>query len=435
MAAQHLDSHLLNQCLRRAPNVSLDAKLRGINVDAWRELVDQAIWHGVAPLLHYRLARFENLVIPPEQHIRLRDLYHHCLLKNRAILEQLTEIVRETTEAGYSVLFLKGAYLAHCVYEEAALRPTGDIDLLARSQDAEGVQRHLETLGYRYAAGTKAIDYTGLHHLRPVSRVDSVNIEVHHDLAPAGAPFVHDFIELFSRSTHTRVGDLDLPHPVADDLLLHVCTHAAYNDEFRLGLAAACDIDAVVHRLGHQLDWDRLIQTANSDGPSHFVYAALRLAQVLLETPIPDHVVASLHHDQADDEVLEAVFVYVLSTADVSPTTLRSMGEVTTVGAKLKELWRGLFPPPETLRRIYGLRPGNKLQFLYYLVRPLDLLLRRGREVFGLVIGSPRSRYARQKERHRLMIRAWARGKGPRSEAPATHHPSPKILNPRRRLP
>jgi hypothetical protein len=136
---------------------------------------------------------------------------------------------------------------------------------------------------------------------------------------------------------------------------------------------------------------------------------------MLLETPIPEHVVASLDHDQADDEVLEAVFVYVLSTADVSPTTLRSMGEVTTAGAKLKELWRGLFPPPETLQRIYGLRPGNKVQFLYYLVRPLDLLLRRGREVFGLVIGSPRSRYALEKERRWRMIRAWARGKGPKA--------------------
>ena len=247
--------------------------------------------------------------------------------------------------------------------------------------------------------------------------MDSVNIEVHHDLAPKGAPFVHDLVGLWGRSTHTWVGDLDLPHPVADDLLLHVCTHAAYNDEFRLGLAAACDIDAVVHSLGHQLDWDRLIQTANSDGRSRFVYAALRLAQVLLETPISQDVVASLDHDQADDEVLEAVFVYVLSTADLSPTTLRSIGEVTTAGAKLKELWRGLFPPPETLRRIYGLRPGDKLQFLYYLVRPLDLLLRRGREVFGLVIRSPRSRYVREKERHRRMIRAWATRRAPRIAA------------------
>ena len=414
MSAQNLDSHLLTQCLRRGPNVDLRAKLRRINEEAWRGLVDQAVWHGVAPLLHHKLALLKNLVIPPQQLVRLRDLYLHSLLKNKAILEQLSEIVRETTKAGCAVLFLKGAYLANCVYEEAALRPMTDIDLLARSHDVEKVQRLLKTLGYRYRAWTKAIDYSRLHHLRPVSSTGSVDIEVHHHLAPEGAPFEHDIVGLWDRSTRTRVGDLDLPHLAPDDLLLHVCIHAAYNDEFRLGLAAACDIDAVVHRLGHQLDWDRLIQTANSDGRSHFVYAALRLAQVLLETPISEDVVASLDHGQADDEVLEEVVVYVLSTAVTLPVTFRSMGEVTTAGAKLKTLWWGLFPPPETLQRIYGLRPGNKLQFLYYLVRPLDLLLRRGREVFGFLVGSPRSRYALEKERRWRMIRAWARGRTPK---------------------
>ena len=413
MGAQNLDSHLLTQCLRRGPNVDLRAKLREIDVEAWRELVDQAVWHGVAPLLHQKLGRLKNLVIPPQQLVRLRDLYLHCLLKNKAILEQLSEIVRETTKAGYSVLFLKGAYFANCIYEEAAVRPMVDIDLLARPHDAEGVQRHLVTLGYRHREGTEAIDFSGTHHLRPLSRAGSVDVEVHHDLAHAVAPFELDIIALFDRSTQTRIGDLDLPHPAPDDVLLHVCTHAAHNNEFRMGLPAACDIDAVADRLGHELDWARLVRTANSDGRSRFVYVALRLAEVVLETPVPEGVVSSLEHDRTDDEMVEAA-AYVLSTPDELATTLKSMGEVPTAGAKFKELWRGVFPPPETLQRIYGLRPGNKVQFLYYVVRPLDLLLRRGREIFGLIIGSPRSKYALEKERRRRMIRTWARGKTPK---------------------
>ena len=414
MGVQHLDSHFLTRCLRRGRDDDLHSELRRINVESWRQLVDRAVWHGVAPLLHHRLGRFENLVIPPEQGTRLRDLYVHCLLKNRAILEQLSEIVRETTKAGYSVLVLKGAYLSNCVYEEAALRPTTDIDVLARPHDVEKVQRHLKTLGYRHTARSAAMDYSGHHHLRPLSKTGSVDIEVHHDLAPEGAPFEHDVIGLWDRSTRTRVGDLDLRHPAPDDLLLNVCTHAAYNDEFRFGLPAACDIDAVVHRLGHQLDWARLAQTANSDGRSRFVYAALCLTRVLLETPISEDVLASLDHDRADDEVVEEAVVYVLSTADEVPATLKSMGEATTAGAKLKTLWRGLFPPPETLRRIHRLRPGTKLQFLYYVARPLDLLLRRGRQVLGFVIGSPHARPALEKERCRRMIRAWVGGKTPK---------------------
>ncbi len=413
MQAEHLDSHRLTLCLRRTRDEDLRSKLGGMDGESWRRLVDRAVWHGVAPLLHHRIRESPDLLIPPQQLERLRDLYVHCLLRNEAILEQLSEVLGEIKRAGYSVLVLKGAYLANCVYEEAALRPMGDIDLLAPSHDVENVQRRLETLGYRYAVGTGAIDYSRLHHLRPLSRTDSVDVEVHHGLAPEAAPFEHDMVGLWDRSTRTRVGDLDLPHMAPDDLLLHVCTHAAYNDEFRLGLPAVCDVDAVVCRLGHELDWSRLVQTANSDGRSRFAYATLRLSRELLETPVPEDVLASLHHDQGDEEVVREAVVYVLTTADEVPVTLRSMGEATTPRARLVTLWRGIFPPPKTLRRIYSLEAGTKLQYLYYVLRPLDLLIRRGRRVLGLVMGTPQARSALERERHRRVIRTWARGKNP----------------------
>ena len=85
------------------------------------------------------------------------------------------------------------------------------------------------------------------------------------------------------------------------------------------------------------------------------------------------------------------------------------------MSATLKALFRGIFPPPETLRRIYGLEPQDKLQYLYYVIRPLDLLLRQGGRVLGLVVGRPRSRPALEKERRRRLIQAWARGKTPKA--------------------
>ncbi len=89
------------------------------------------------------------------------------------------------------------------------------------------------------------------------------------------------------------------------------------------------------------------------------------------------------------------------------------MGDATTRGSKLKILWRGIFPPAETLRRIYGLEPGSNLECLYYVVRPLDLLIRRGRRVFDLLIGSPESRSTLEQERRQRTIRTWTRGKAP----------------------
>ena len=178
MGVQHLNSHFLTRCLRSGRDDDLDSELGRIDVESWRQLVDRAEWHGVAPLLYHRLRHIENLVIPQQEGERLHHVYLHNLLKNRSILEQLSEIVREITEAGCSVLVLKGACLSYCVYQEAALRPMADIDLLVRSQDAEKVQRHLNTIGYRYTAGSTVVDYSRHHHQRPISKVGSVGVVI-----------------------------------------------------------------------------------------------------------------------------------------------------------------------------------------------------------------------------------------------------------------
>ena len=409
MEARHLDSQLLPRCLRRGRSEDALSELRGLDGEAWRRLVDEALWHGVAPLLYHRLGRGEGPAIPPEPLGRLRDVYLHSLLRNQAILEQLSEILRETTNEGYPVLALKGAYLANCVYEEAALRPMGDIDLLVRPDNLEQIRRRLQILGYRHAAGTATIDYSRLHHLRPVGRPQSVDVEVHHDLAPAWAPFKHDLAGLWARSVRTRVDDLDLLHPAPDDVLLHLCAHAAFNDELRLGMAAVCDVDALVGKVGHQLDWARLVRTANSDGRSRFAYVLLRLSRALLGTPIPEDALAELQHDPTDDEVADEAVGYVLNTREDMPTTVQSVGDATTPKTKLQALWRGLFPPPETMRRIYDLGPGNLLLPLCYAARPFDLLLRRGRQVLGMLLAPRGPGSAGEKERRRRVIRAWAR--------------------------
>ena len=418
MAVQNLDSLLLARCLRRGAVTDVAVELGGLDDHSWRRLVDEAIWLGVAPQLHFRLGRLDDVVVPPDEAMRLRDVYLHCLLKNEAILEQLSEILEEIRGAGQSVLVLKGAYLANCVYEEPALRPMTDIDLLARTGEAESVQQTLATLGYRQAQYPESLDFSKLHHLTPMSKPGLVEVEVHHGLAPKGAPFEHDAEGLWDRSMVTSVGDsLLLRHPAPDDVLLHLCAHSAYNDRFRMGLPAACDIDAVVRRLGDDVDWERLVLTANSDGRARFAFVALSLARVLLETDVPESALASLAHNRVDTDLVDQAVAYALSTAHEAPVTVRAMGEAKTLQSKLVRLWRGILPPPDTLRRNLGLRPGTKVGPHLYVARLSDLVRRRGSQVLrlvaGTITGSSKTRPERDKERRRRMIREWALGDEP----------------------
>ena len=66
MEVQYRDADLLTLCLRSDRDEDGHSKLHGIDGESWYRLVDQAVWHGVAPLLYHRIRRSENLLIPPE---------------------------------------------------------------------------------------------------------------------------------------------------------------------------------------------------------------------------------------------------------------------------------------------------------------------------------------------------------------------------------
>ena len=247
------------------------------------------------------------------------------------------------------------------------------------------------------------------HHLVPIARNESPEVELHRDLIPDHAPFRIDIDALWGRASSTDLGDFTLPHPTPDDVILHVCVHTAFNHEFMLGLRGACDVDAMVARFGSRIDWDRLVETANAEARSGYVYAAWRLTQELLQTPIPDQVLRSLLREPEDELIAAEAVAFVLSTADPIPATMGAVREAGTVASKLGAHWRDIFPSADDLRRIYSIDPGSPRVALYYAARPFDLLLRRGGQVLALVAGSPRAAPVAEKDHRRRRIRKWAR--------------------------
>lgn len=398
---------LLARCLQREPAAATSDALRRLAPVGWEQLVDVAEWHGVGPLLDRGLHRFPDVVPPESARNRLRDLYLHSLIRNEAIKEQLAQLLQAIAGAGYHVLALKGAVLARVAYADAALRPMYDLDLLASDADAEAVYGVVGSLGY--APVLLSEPFAERHHLHPMGRDDGVSIEVHRALAPVDSPFLRDLSGFWSRATHSRVGSVDMPHPALDDVLVHLCVHAACNHELEMPLLALCDIDALIVRLGDRLPWPRLVATANGAGVGHFVYVMLRMTEGALQTPVPADVLASLHHDAGDDAVATLATDHLLGRWDEVPTMISDLARAETVGGRLRALWRSVFPPLERLRKIYELPDGSVVAPLYYLYRPFDLVIRRGGWLVDMMTGGRASAKAVAHERRMEAMRAWSR--------------------------
>lgn len=258
-------------------------------------LIEQAVAHGVAPLLRNRLVRlgfFETLPAPARDALDAQYLQES--VRALARYHELGTLVDRLADAGAQVIALKGIYLARAVYTEPGLRPMSDMDLLFRVEDLEDAQAALIALGYkREGMEFPPSHYPPRHHqLPPFTRDGATAVEVHTSIERPSAPFPIDHDGIWGRARPWSVGGQGLLALAPEDLLLHLCLHAAYHHKFRIGLSALMDIALVVER--ESLDWAALAVRARQWRAAFPVFIGLELAHRVVGAGIPPAVRASL---------------------------------------------------------------------------------------------------------------------------------------------
>lgn len=369
------------------------AELARVAEQDWSKLVDEAVRHGVAPLLYHRLQSLHRWVTPPaEAFERLRDIQAHNALRNATVFRELAEVLAALRGAGVDVIALKGAHLAARVYGSAALRPMVDVDLLVRMPDLERAAAQLRDLGYTHAAEVApGIDYATFHHLRPFEKVGAIPVELHRTVVMSNSHFRLDLDGLWQRAREAEVAGVDVLVLSPEDLLLHLCTHASHTHGFDIPLLSICDIAAVLEHYEREIDWQRLASIANCDGRARFVHLTLSLASRMLGArAVLPPALDGVRHDDADREILDVVRD-IITTAPVDlPAPYRHLHERRGLGRKLLLVAANVFPGPARLRSIYRVPPRSRAVYRYYLTRPLDLLVRRGKTAFEVAVRSRR---------------------------------------------
>ena len=225
----------------------------------WQETVRQAELHGLAPYLH-RQIKAAGAVIPEETDKALKALIFRHTDASRIRTRALLEILRELSRHEIEVLVLKGAALAHLIYDPPGLRPMSDIDLLVASKHLDAASRLLAELGY--GGGTDGGLLPDHHHLPTVSRtIDGlmVSIEVHHDALTRdniGSIRLESLTEPAQEFVVDGVSIRALGHI---DMLRHLCRHALEPRE-TTKLGSVLDILLYASRYRDAIPWRRVKQ-------------------------------------------------------------------------------------------------------------------------------------------------------------------------------
>lgn len=374
-------------------------------VERWNALVDAAVRHGLGPLLALELRRIPGAPTPPaEVARRLEDLLVHSSLRARSLRNQLAEVLGVLSAEGIDAVVLKGAHLAGTVYPDPAARPMSDIDLLVREIDIPRASAVLVASGYSTDPRKEAkVDYSRHHHVSPLVKPGRVQVEIHRRLLKEGAAFRQDVDAIWTRVRSVRVADVDALALAPEDLVIHLCLHAGWNHGFDIPLLAFCDIAACTEQLGDTIDWRALRGIAERDGAWPVVHAVLDLARTEAGANVPEDVCPAM-----EDGGARALLRRRVLRPEVAPVPVgyRRFEEASDLSGRVRALTRALFPTRSAMREIYRVPPGSSVG-PYYLLRPFELLLRRGRIVWKVLVRARDVGPTLDQEADRKAVKDW----------------------------
>jgi hypothetical protein len=386
----------------------------GLSEADWDEVIELAQKHGVAPLLHRNLkARYADLQVPEAIQSRLRDTYRATGIRNTRIFAQLNGILKGFRAAGIDVVVLKGAHLAELVYEEVALRPMADVDLLVRPGDLRAATQLLRSMGYEQSGHDATRERAPQEPIPENMEVDAFRkpggllLDLHYAIIIPKRMEKVEIAELWGRAQAVRIGGAEAYVLSPEDLLLHLCIHAAANHGFEVTLLHLCDIPAVVDGYLDRIDWSVFWSRARAWGAERSVLVTLAVAERLLGWHRPEEIArgASLPPAPFDVVAVAERLLFEKGAAFGMSANLPRLWGDASVGEKAMLMLRRAFPSREEMGFTYGLPARSWKVPMLYPVRLGQLLARYAEPVMRAVTGGGESGAALDvtKERSRLI--------------------------------
>ena len=324
--------------------------------------------HGVLPLFHAAASQ-ERAAGTPLTIRRVAEANYMAAAAQAALrLRELRDVLSSFDTLGVEALVLKGAALAETVYENVALRPMGDLDLLVRERDLETAGEALLALGYREDSG-EAPDLS--HHRAFVRLLPSgvySAIELHR--RPFATPPFDRALpadQLFERSRLATIGGRTVPVPSDVDMLLHLSGHLVLQHARSERLIWVADVDRVARLLNAEM-WQEAIERADASSLAPSLSDALAVAVIWFGTPIPSGVNSSLEIAIQNDPDTVSAHSRVRARAPIGHEGARRLTDLKGVDGLLPKLRFALafaFPPPSFMREHYGVDRISSLSIYY----------------------------------------------------------------------
>jgi len=340
----------------------------------WEAIERIADHHAIKPLVIYVLNQYGAEKIPQEVRDRFQQQWVLAARNNLIQMQEWRRLLQAFDAAGLPVISLKGPSLALLAYRNVVLREFTDLDLLVVPEDLPATSDLLVREGYRLQSPADRSTLLGSRN----RQMDFINddrgtvIDLHWSPLHAMFPFQLPVRELF-QSARVEYGEgISFLTLSPEHLLLYLCAHGTKH--CWLNLRDICDMACYVST--PSLDWEQCLALAESANCDLVLKHALLLAQQVLGLKLPPTMQQYCEEDGEAQALANTASAFLFHNGDdigYRETLQYHLAFVKGWRAQSSFLFERLFIPAEPDWQ--QVRLPQPLHFLYYIVRPVRLLL------------------------------------------------------------
>jgi hypothetical protein len=367
--------------------------LNGADHDAqveqdWESFLAACEYHQVSPIVFHRVANSGGHSIPLQVLDQLRVRFYRISAYNYHLAMHLAQLVAQFERLQIPCLALKGPTVALMAYGDLSLRQYEDIDIMVRVEDVPKAVAMLFDRGYQPAKGhaERHKDVKRYHEITLTAPDNSHAVDLHWQLAPPYAQvFGPDPSTLWRQAVKLRLPHGDVSVLAREDMFLTLCQHGTRHRWWQLKWLV--DVAELLSKAGG-MDWSRVEDLVRLYPLAHLPAGlAVLLARELLGTLVPADVAKIFEPDQRTSAVARAIRDEFFSRGQTNGSahdTLLGLERRPSVRAKYLAGEAVQYPVRNVLFTItrkdfqYVQLP-DKLRVLYYLIRPLRLMIQHGR--------------------------------------------------------
>jgi len=313
----------------------------------------------------------------------LRKDYYLSATKNTLIFNETENILNVFNEAGLRVIVLKGAALAETAYNNLALRPMSDVDLLVKKEDLFSIDEQLKGIGYFPSdRSVDDIDLSSTYLTTLDYRNTSANspsFHIHWHFVNSSIPnysYIHniEMEDIWQDAEKVNIANVETLIMAPHHLIIHLSEHALRVTHSLSKLSLLCDINEAINSYKDRLDWERLIKYSLKFKLDRMVYISLYFTSKFLTAKIPEGVLLRLRPKHFS--LGERIFINAISNND-RPSGLSYLVHLSMnrgLFRKVRFVGRTFFPP----RHIIAQRryiPQSRTSYKDYLRRINEVFL------------------------------------------------------------